>query len=176
MRPSSLHSSKSPFLLPRSLTPSHKFSLFPSPSLPSLPSLLVCQLNPFVHRRSFGEIFIVRPPPPRPSTCHCLCSASIHYHFTPCFPLPLLESKSPNSGKSQKAKLPYMGKHVSSCLFPGNPCLQRYDSLGARLQTTLVTRDVQCYYVGVAWIVNSQLQCFYGVPLGERENLMTVIK
>ena len=108
--------------------------------------------------------------------CHCFCSASIHYHFTPCFPLPLLESKSPNSGKSQKAKLPYMGKHVSSCLFPGNPCLQRYDSLGARLQTALVTRDVQCYYVGVAWIVNSQLQCFYGVPLGERENLMTVIK
>ena len=108
--------------------------------------------------------------------CHRLCSASIHYHFTPCFPLPLLESKSPNSGKSQKAKLPYMGKHVSSCLFPGNPCLQRYNSFGARLQTTLVTRDVQCYYVGVAWIVNSQLQCFYGVPLGERENLMTVIK
>ena len=85
MRPSSLHSSKSPFLLPRSLTPSHKFSLFPSlPSFLPLPSLLVCQLNPFVHRRSFGEIFIVRPRPPRPpSTPQITTPAAMALIFPP---------------------------------------------------------------------------------------------
>ena len=87
-RTRSLHSSKSPFL-PRSLTPSHKFSLFPSPFLPSLLSSYVNSTHSYTVAHS-GRFYCPaaatvarRSVRPRPSTPQITTPAAMALIFPP---------------------------------------------------------------------------------------------